>query len=124
LIPVDTTDGEQFIAIIQEDGKNASLSEGELAIVDSLLRQKVGEYNVGKDNNTAINLSKYKRQYFISFDLKERKIVEVNCFCQVHNDDSWKKHRIQVDDGGACYFNLKLNLTTRRILDYRVNGEG
>jgi hypothetical protein len=124
LILVNTTDGKQFIAIIQEESKNASLSEGELAIVNSLLRQKVGEYNVDKDNNTAISLSKYKRPYFVSFDLKEEKIVEVNCFCQVHNDDSWKKHRIQVEDGGARYFNLKLNVTTRRILDYRVNGEG
>jgi hypothetical protein len=124
LIPVDTTDGEQFIAIIQEEGKSASLSKVELAIVDSLLRQKVIDYNVDKSNSSAIDLSKYKRQYFVSFNSKEEKIVEINCFCHVQkNDSSWKKHRVQVDDGGACYFNLELNLTTRRFLDFNVNGK-
>ena len=28
-----------------------------------------------------------------------------------------------VDDGGNCYFNFKINLTTKKFYDLRVNGE-
>ncbi len=51
------------------------------------------------------------------------KEVWVNCFCKT-DGQNWKKESIQVDDGGNCYFRVKINLTTGKYHDLMVNGFG
>jgi len=67
-------------------------------------------------------LNEYKRQLVAVINGKGEKEVWVNCFC---NRD-WGRYREEVlvaDDGGACYFNIKINLTTKTSYDLMVNGE-
>lgn len=66
------------------------------------------------------------KDYFIQLvpilNGKSEKEVWVNCFCNAINED-WKDQIVYVLDGGKCYFNLKINLTTKDYYDFQVNGE-
>lgn len=79
------------------------------------------EYKLDKEN-FVINLSNYKRQYIATLNSKGEKEVWVNCFCDPWKKN-WKKDLIMVDDGGNCYFNLKINLITGKYYELIVNGE-
>ena len=123
-VSIDTSNGKQFRVVIQEGKTITPISESEIYFIDSLLQQKIDQHNRKVDKRFSMDLLKYGRQYFPSLDTNGNKEVEVICFCQVNNNDDWKKHRIQVNDGGNCYFNFKINLTTLRILHFYVNGQG
>jgi hypothetical protein len=122
-VSIDTADGQKFCVVIQEGKTIVPISESEMHLVDSLLKQQIEEHNRKSDKTFSIDLSKYRRQYFPSIDTNGDKRVEVNCFCQVHNDDNWKKQRVQVHDGGKCYFNIKVDLTTLTVVNFHINGQ-
>lgn len=69
-----------------------------------------------------INLANYKRQLVVVTNKRGEKVVWVNCFCRKGNQASWRHQIVEVDDGGNCYFNVKLNLTRRIWYDLMVNG--
>lgn len=52
------------------------------------------------------------------------KVIWINCFCYVDNEyfRKWKEDFIMVDDGGNCFFNVKVNLNTNGYFDLMVNG--
>jgi len=52
------------------------------------------------------------------------KVIWINCFCYVDNEfiRKWKEQFIMVDDGGNCFFNVKVNLNTKQYYDLMVNG--
>ena len=85
------------------------------------INDKHPEYKLDKKNFT-IHLTRYKRQYVAVINSKGEKEVWVNCFCRTHNSN-WKKERVVVKDGGNCYFNLKINLTTVQYYELMVNGD-
>ena len=118
--------------------KNAQLNDNEYIIIESLLEKCVTEYNFESEkrfneitkkypnykfnkNNYIIDLKEYKRQYIAVTNDKGEKEVWINCFCD-NFDSNWKKVLMLVDDGGKCFFNLKINLTTGKYYDFRVNG--
>jgi hypothetical protein len=63
----------------------------------------------------------YKRQYVSIINSIGEKEVWINCFCDSFYKD-WKKQILHVDDGGNCFFNLKVNLSTKKCYDIFVNG--
>ena len=69
-----------------------------------------------------IELENYKRQYVPVINEHGEKEIWINCFC-----DNWSengKTEIEVvEDGGNCYFNLKINLATETVYDFMVNGD-
>ena len=118
--------------------KPTDLTNSELTIIEKLLRKCINEYNPVQEiqykefkskfpdseiekNNFVIELSRYKRQYIAVTNKKGEKEVWVNCFCDTW-DKNWKKGLIFVLDGGNCYFNLKINLTTGKYYEFMVNG--
>ncbi|MBT31691.1 MAG: hypothetical protein CMO01_18700 [Thalassobius sp.] len=143
-IAIDMSD----IAIIPLDSSNnwavkneqpAVLSTQELAEIDSLLSACLSKYNIEqekkleqlkakhpthnfKTEDYVINLPNYKRQYIATLNNKGEKEVWVNCFCSTPRND-WNKEIIMVKDGGNCYFNLTINLSTNQCLNFMVNGE-
>lgn len=68
-------------------------------------------------------LTTYKKQLIFATDNRGQLFVWVNCLCKTHGDD-WRSHIPLIFDGGSCYFNLKLNLTTREYFDFSINSEG
>ncbi|OGX90799.1 hypothetical protein [Hymenobacter coccineus] len=123
--------------------KATALSMAEFAIVDSLLAACVKEYNQAQaveledmrkvmhkdyfavqlhEERYLINLANYKRQLITVTNAKSEKVVWINCFYREGSHASWRHQLIEVDDGGNCYFNIKLNLTRRTWYDVMVNG--
>ena len=107
--------------------KAAALTQNELSLVDSLLLACVTNYNnsLDKDHKQwSIDLKKrnYRKQLIVVTNKNGQKEVWVNCFCYTWGSDKWKTEILGVDDGGNCYFNFKINLTTIKYFDLGVNG--
>jgi hypothetical protein len=131
--PVDTS----LIAIIPFNNSRdwlfdktftpATLTESDIQKIETLLINCVTEYNkkLSGDNKQFflidMNKEKYKRQYVAVTNKKGEKVVWINCLCQTHGDN-WKTSLIMVDDGGSCFFNLKINLAKEKCYDLSVNG--
>lgn len=122
-----------------KDGKRAELVSSDLGKIEKVLEICINEYNIKKQKqynedkanypehqlrkeDYTIDLKRYKRQYLTSINAKGEKEVWVNCLCST-NIKNWKKGIIIVHDGGNCYFNLKINITTETYYNLIVNGE-
>lgn len=67
----------------------------------------------------------YKMQFICAKNSKGEKMLWINGFCKNKSDiyTNWKDNLIEVDDGGKCYWNLRLNLDNRgEHYVLRVNG--
>jgi hypothetical protein len=131
--PVDTS----LIAVIPFDKSRdwlfdktytpSTLTQSDIEKIEALLITCVTHYNnkLSADNKQyfAIDLAKekYKRQYVAVINNKGDKEVWINCLCRTHGDN-WRTSIILVDDGGNCFFNLKINLTKEQCYDLSVNG--
>ena len=122
--------------------KTANVSAAEITEIENLLSNCIGEYNIAetkhyeaeekqfpkfnfKLNDFIISLEKYKRQLIPVINAKGEKEVWVNCFRASANEHPyWKKTVVFVNDGGNYYFNVKINLTTKKYYALRVNGLG
>lgn len=61
----------------------------------------------------------YYHQYVGYLNGKQEKIIFVNSFCSVVQD--WKTQLVQTSGGGSCYFNIKVDLSTRKAYNLNVN---
>jgi hypothetical protein len=90
------------------------------------LNNKHPEYHFNK-SDFIINVKKYKRQYFPVINNQGEKEVWINCFCtdveKVMKFQNWKTVQLSVKDGGNCFFNFKVNLTTNKFYGFITNGE-
>ncbi len=119
--------------------RKTTLTKNDLNNIEILFNQGVKEYNIGaeqrleklKEENPKtkfqrkyfiIDLDDYKRQYVAVLNQKNEKEVWINCFCRDFGGNG-KESILIVFDGGNCFFNLKINLTTKKYYDFRVNGE-
>jgi hypothetical protein len=70
------------------------------------------------------NLSEYTRQYMCGIDKNGHQVIWINCVCHFFdpNDTSWEKTPYMVDDGGDCYFSVKIDLTEKKYFDLMING--
>ena len=133
VLPFDTTEYWVF-----KGSKPTDLTNDDLQKIETILNGCINNYNSEQEKkynkinaknpeykldkkNFIIDLTRYKRQYEAVINSKEEKEVWVNCFCRTHNSN-WKNEIVVVKDGGNCYFNLKINLTTGRYYDIMVNG--
>lgn len=104
----------------------ASVSQEEVEQIERYLIEAVDEHNnslsVGHDNyKIDLKGRKYKKQLVAVTNPKGEKEVWVNCFCGDW-DKAWRTRIVMVQDGGPCYFNFKLNLKTKKVYDFGVNG--
>ena len=135
ILPYDTT----LMKGVFENCKPAQLKNNdEFVLIDRLLTDCINDYNsrvekaLKKDNRypkekyLLIDLKKHKRQYVVVTNSSGEKEVWISCFCEDwgFNQSGWRKYIIDVDDGGNCYFNLKINLSTGKYYDLMVNGYG
>lgn len=134
IIPFDATQYWIF-----EKSQPYSLTNIDIEAIELILRKWVNEYNPSQEQefqsihknhpelnidkaNFIIDLQRYKRQYIAIINTKGEKEVWINCFCG-ERDQNWKTNLIVIKDGGNCYFNLKVNLTTGKYYDLMVNGD-
>ena len=134
VLPFDTTQYWVF-----KDSKPTDLTNDDFVKIETILNNCINDYNSDQERqfkeinhkhpeykldkkNFIIELTRYKRQYVAILNSKGEKEVWVNCFCGAGNQN-WKNNLIFVLDGGNCFFNLKINLTTGKYYELMVNGD-
>ncbi|NOQ73945.1 MAG: hypothetical protein GQ574_18210 [Crocinitomix sp.] len=70
--------------------------------------------------DTIPDYSNYIRQYVPYYNVENEKVVAINFSCSAYGE--WKTVLYQVNDGGNCYFDITLNLTTGQCERIMVNG--
>ena len=128
ILPIDTTKS-WFPRWLFKDVDSANLTNEEIQEIEILLLSCLKTHNITTDTNSMfseyIELTKYKRQYVASINSKGEKKVFVNCFCSNDTDFiNWEKELVLVDDGGLCFFNVTINLTTLTYEQLYINGFG
>jgi len=117
------------------------LSNGDIAEIERLILKRTVEYNKEEEkedstlykdkakstkdfpyDNLIHHPEKYYKQLIAVTNSKGEKVVWVNCFCDEGDKSYWKKDIVRVMDGGSCYFQLKINLTTNKVLEFYING--
>lgn len=134
VFPFDTT-----LFWVFKESKPTELTNVDLIKIETILNKCINAYNPEQERqfleiskkhpryklnkkNFCIDLTRYKRQYVAVLNSKGEKEVWVNCFCDPWDSD-WRKYLIIVKDGGNCFFNLKINLTTGNYYNLIVNGD-
>ncbi len=122
-----------------KDAKPTTLTENELAEIESIIEKAVRENNEQQQENlekhntenpdnqwteTGFELSTkgFKRQYVPVINSEGQKEIWINFFCDDWGSENWKSELMEVDDGGNCYFNLKVNLETMTYSELYING--
>ncbi|ESU25213.1 hypothetical protein FLJC2902T_31780 [Flavobacterium limnosediminis JC2902] len=106
----------------------SEISNEEILLAEKLLSKRVNKYNKEEKINPSlhtgtryINLNKYYKQYIVAKNSKGEKEVYINCFCE-NPAINWKKVLNEVNDGGNCFFSLKINLTKQSSEELDING--
>lgn len=124
IIPFDEEAGYPF----DNTFKKSTLTQYELQTIDNLLVACVKDYNNSLDKEHKqwiIDLKKYnyRKQLIVVTNKQGQKEVWINCFCTTFRSNNWKTEVMSVHDGGKCFFNFKVNLTTNKFYDLIVNGQ-
>ena len=92
------------------DYERATLTQNDIVKIDTALVTAVATWNRDLSKEFQIDLSgrNYKRQLVADKNDKGQKEVWVNYFCS-HANVPWKKQLLNVEDGGSCFFEFKLN---------------
>lgn len=109
--------------------KNVSpsmLSDSEIQQVEKILQTVVEENNASRKERTesrfSIKLEGYKKQYVAVINQKGEKEVWANMFCSDFEAEYWEVGIVDVDDGGNCFWNVKINLATGEYYELSING--
>ena len=124
---------------IFKDAKPTSLSENELSEIEKIIVQAVKENNEQQKERLEMHNKEYpdnqwtetgfelktrgfKRQYVPVMNSDGQREIWTNFFCHDWGSENWKSEIMQVNDGGNCYFNLKVNLETGTYSELYING--
>lgn len=115
-------DQEAIRSFFGEGCRFTKLENADFIEIDTILkkaiekREKKGGYDLVRNPDT------YYKQVIAGVNEKGEKEVYLNCLCSVANKKDWKKVFIMVLDGGNCYFQVRINLKTKKIISFVVNG--
>ncbi|MDO6433135.1 hypothetical protein Q4E93_21175 [Flavitalea sp. BT771] len=102
--------------------RTTTLSIDEINDMEQIVDSSYQEYNRKNPRRQLLGpLSTYKRQYVAIVNEKGQKEVWINFFCSSFGA-GWKHHVLIVDDGGVCFFQLTINLYSRRAGELIPNG--
>lgn len=104
--------------------------------IDSILIKAIKDtLEITKDDFEIKNINRFYRQYVCYLDNSGDLIVFINAFCQLLDTpiDSigtviwkkydWKNKLLVVNDGGTCFWSIRINLTSKKYFNFSVNGQ-
>jgi hypothetical protein len=98
-----------------------TVSAEEIKMIEKIISVTVAERN--KQSKSGIdNPRKYYKQIIAATNASGQKEVWVNCFCTAYEKRHWRKGVVMILDGGPCFFNIKINLSTNTVMSFAVNG--
>lgn len=92
------------------------ISDNDINIAEDQFEKFIKDYKP----NIYAKLTNYKRQY-LSFKFKSETILLIN-FIMAPPGLDWKKRYIMACDGGDNFFTVKVNITTGKCFDLRIQG--
>ena len=100
-----------------DKNENIDLSETDIYEIENFLKAEF------KDNTNIYPYNKYLKQIVAYKNVKGEKYVYIKCFCEDKYElESFRKHIIQMHDGGKCNIFILLNLTKKKIEVFNVAG--
>jgi hypothetical protein len=122
IIPYDSVD-EYDTPLDKDIFSGEFLRKSDLSLIDSLLIVAVNSYNASFINEPPrIDLTKrnYRLQLVCVLNPDDQREVWVNCFCV--EESYWERSIVNVNDGGTCFFNFRINLDKKQYSHFVVNG--
>lgn len=147
---IDSIDITVFVAdsmknqIFPEDYIVVNTERSEIIECENLLKEYINQYNdrgISKADSLnkyhrkvkhksltidkeqfLIDLKDYGRQYISVLNKENHKIVYINCFCNPLGFHYRQKDWVFVFDGGNCFFQLKIDLTDKKVIEFSDNG--
>ena len=138
VLPYDATAYEWIF----KNCTQAELSNDDFELSDSILNICINEYNIEQEKRYKeicnkypdtkfdkyrflIDIKKYRRQYICVTNKRGEKEIWINFLCDIDREyyKGWETDIIVVKDGGNCFFEIKINLTTKTYYDLFVNGD-
>ena len=114
--------GDNYYTNFPEGAKPAELTSREVDDMEGILVKAIHTYNAkALDISSVRKLEKYWRQYIPFINSSGQKEVWINFICQPA--PVWKQEVVRILDGGNCFFNVKINLVTRKVYDLFVEGD-
>ncbi|MFS2186106.1 hypothetical protein ACCC92_05495 [Mucilaginibacter sp. Mucisp84] len=114
---------QQFIdSWFGKEYRTTQLADADFVEIDNILIRAVEDHNKRKEYGAIYNPYKYYKQVLAMINGKGEKEVYLNCLCAIHYPTNWKKHLVNVMDGGNCYFQVRINLKTKQVISFSVNG--
>jgi hypothetical protein len=82
-----------------------------------------------------LDFDRFYKQYICYIDTSGDSIIYISGFCNIPSSpekDSagnwrltphdWKRKFLRVDDGGPCFWQMKISLTKKKYFNYKING--
>ena len=113
---------------IFKNAQPTELSHEEIIATEKVIRSQIekttAEWRADTENKYKESEYQYDRQYIAAINEYGEKLIWINFFCDETSADFYdlRKERTNTSDGGKCYFEIKVNLTKKEIIDYRFNG--
>ena len=142
--------GDDFEGIIFDDNyfqnpkdttetkiKRVTPSNEDIFLTESILKDQArNTQHKGDKKYIFSNLKKYRRQYLGYFNKNGEKLIYVNCFPtdedwalqkakegdKTLNISRWYNSLFQVFDGGNSFWQIHINLITKKIMRMSING--
>jgi hypothetical protein len=95
------------------------IKQSELVEIDEILKKCFSA-----NSSRLININDYVKQCIPVINSNQEKEVWISCYCKVeHIKKEYKYSIIQMEDGGKCNINLKINLTKHNYSQLNIAGE-
>jgi hypothetical protein len=88
-------------------------------LIDSAYASYLRDAN--KDIHLLQPLEVYHRQYVALINEQGEREIWINFFCGSFGND-WKHSVMVVDDGGGCFFQIRLNWSKKKVVELLPNG--
>jgi len=113
-----TLDTNKYAIILSDT--SLIVTSKEIESLYAIIKRLTDSINKVHIQSSQIEITRYKFQIIPLQSKTGQKLFWVNSFCD-KGDTKWKNEIYSVKDGGKCFFNLKINLTTQTYFDLVVN---
>jgi hypothetical protein len=100
-----------------------SLTMAQVDSAEELIDRAYANYL--RDANKHIHLLQplraYHRQYVALMNEQGEREIWINFFCASFGND-WRHYIMVVDDGGGCFFQIRLNWSKKKVVELLPNG--
>jgi hypothetical protein len=109
-----------------------SPTQNQIIIIDSIMRESTSDTLMV---DRILDFNKYYKQYICYIDASGDSIIYISGFCQIPSapvrdstmnwkltPHDWKHNFLRVDDGGRCFWQMRINFTKKKYSDYTING--